>query len=641
MSLGMALLAPGCGQRGADETPGALVLVIIDTLRGDRLGCTGYAPAITPVLDSLATRGVLFTRAMTPAPLTLVAVSSLFTGRLPQQHGIRDNGHYVLPADEVTLAERFRAAGWRTDAIVAAAVLGSECALDAGFDRYDDDFSGPYPIYDPTLRPLAETLHGNRLRADRVTDRALARLAEYERAGDSRFFLCVHYFDVHSVYDPPPAYAAMHPGRPYDGEISFVDAQLGRLFTALRDRPDVMVVVVSDHGESQMEHGEPQHGLLLYESTLHVPVIVSGPGVPAGTVRDDPISLVDLEPTLARHFGLRGAPAGATLPPRAGRELDWERPVEPAPLYAETMKTLLSFGWSPLRAVRLGDLKLIRGPEEEYYDLARDPDELRPIDPAAILDRAAGLRAALDALAADDPPQRVVDRASGIDPVRHQALEALGYVTGPPRRETVGDVRELPDPKRHIGEFVQRQLALRDWRLGVYWSDEGEPQRAMALLDSSIALSPSAGAYVARGKLYRQQGAARAARRDFDRSLALMIEENPMVRILRESVAESGRLPAGFEDEALRPAVDYLGSLHLARSEPDSALVYLRWMVDHDTGDGSIDMARSHYNLGLAAYRSGHIEEARQHLEAYLRAAPDDAQAALVRRLIDEKLSGP
>jgi len=196
-----------------------LVLIVIDTLRGDRLGSVGYSPAHTPTLDSLAAVGTQFRAASTPVPLTLPAMASLLTGRYPFHHGARDNDRFALPDGELTLAERFREAGFRTAAVVGSAVLAEDRGLHQGFESYDDDFQGNYPVYTPSLQVLAAEFSRTQRRADVVTDLALKRA---QAMGTDPYFLLVHYFDVHMYYDPPPAFAALHPGRPYDGEVSFV-----------------------------------------------------------------------------------------------------------------------------------------------------------------------------------------------------------------------------------------------------------------------------------------------------------------------------------------------------------------------------------------------------------------------------------
>jgi choline-sulfatase len=506
----LAFLFAGCGA-GSSEAPKSLILIVIDTLRGDRLGYSGYARAITPTLDSLAAAGVVFDDAMTPAPLTLPAVASLLTGRLPFHHGIRDNDRFVLSPGEETLAERFAAAGFRTGAVVGSAVLARDRGLDQGFEVYEDRFSGPYPVYDPTLEPLISQLASSERRADVVTDRALEMLKSF--AADP-FFLLVHYFDVHMFYDPPPAYRSLHGGDAYDGEVSFVDAEIGRLLRGI-DMKDALVVVVSDHGESNGEHGEPQHGFLLYQSTLRVAALASGPGAPAGVRRTDLVSLIDFEPTLARLFRL-----GAPEVPRNGRALELSRAERrPAAQYAEAFHPLVSYGWSELRAIRDGSLKLIEGGgRSELYDLVKDPAELRSM---ANDDRARELRKKLAAMSPGDDPESIRAAALGRSASnRTEMLEGLGYFGAGASARTAP--RKRPHPADALPRWLRTQEAKTLFKDAYREITTGNPAAALTILDQAIALDASlADLWYLRGYARRELSDLDGARADVASALEL------------------------------------------------------------------------------------------------------------------------
>ncbi len=627
LAAGAAL---SCAPGRPKDAPRSLVLIVIDTLRGDRLGSYGYAPAVTPTLDSLAAAGTRFADAMTPVPVTLPAVSSILTGRLPFHHGVRDNDAFVLQPDQTTLAERFRDRGWRTGAVVASAVLNPDRGLDRGFKTYDADFHGPYPVYDPVYHKEAPEFAATRRRADTVTDLALKELTRF---GDRKFFLFVHYFDVHMVYDPPPAYAAMHPGSPYDGEISFVDAEIGRLLAEVRKRAGVLVVVTADHGESQGEHGEPQHGFLLYQSTLHVPLIATGPGVPEGAVRNDLVSLVDLEPTLARTFRL--ADGG---PPPDGRTLAWNRPDPDPPIeYAETFRTRVSYRWKELRAARLGGWKLVRGNEDRFYDLAADPGEVHPVADAPEADR---LRRFLDAITETDPPDAVLARAAGgADPERREMLRSLGYVgatdAGPATDAAV------PDPEDELPRWTRLQVSKTLLLRAQTLLEAGKAGPGTALLDSVLTRNPDlAEAWYVRG-LARERlaGDTAGARADFRACLARdprHIEAHRELALLAE--ASGGDAEARKEWEAVHEldaadpaALTHLADWHLHHGEPGAALPFLRALADQRPDDPAV-----RFNLGLAAQRAGRPEEAEEHFRAYLKLAPEGETADEVRKLLEE-----
>ena len=303
------LAAAACGPRTAPATPPApanILLITIDTLRADRLG-RGF----TPALDRLGSQGLRFTEARSVVPLTLPAHVSIMTGLLPPAHGIRVNGAARL-GNTATIATQLKAAGYQTRAIVGAFVLDRRFGLEPGFDRYDDRISR-----DPRAM---DTLQAERPAAE-VIGRALALLSETSTAAP--WLMWVHVYDPHAPYAPPPADLARAGGVGYDGEVAYVDGEIARLLAAVESRPDAprtAVIVTGDHGEGLGEHGEATHGMLVFESTLRVPLIIRAPGV-APAERRDAASLIDIAPTV---LALAGRPA-AQLP---GRSLLASPPAE-------------------------------------------------------------------------------------------------------------------------------------------------------------------------------------------------------------------------------------------------------------------------------------------------------------------------
>ncbi|HOX25712.1 MAG TPA: sulfatase-like hydrolase/transferase [Candidatus Krumholzibacteria bacterium] len=439
----LALLA-GCGER-ADApasslaelvAPGALaghhlLLVTLDTTRPDHLGCYGDARARTPVLDELARRGLRVDGAVTCCPVTLPAHASLLTGLEPPRHGVRDNGRYRLPADGArTLAEELRDAGYATAAILGCFVLDRRFGLDRGFEHYD--FRATADGFQP-LRP-----EFNERDAREVTDAALLWLSRRETDRDARpFFLWVHYFDPHLPYRSPLAASPAFRDRPYDAEIAHVDAELGRLLArfaeaGLRDR--TVIVVVGDHGESLGEHGEPTHGLFLYDSTVRIPLIFAGAALDGRARRldDRVVSIVDLRPTLEDLLGLaRSEPCdGISLfaPPAADRAV-----------YLETELPLGLAGWSPLFALRTRTEKFVLAPQPESYDLAADAGETRNRWTAGGHPSAGLERMLRDRLASQGEEIR---GRRAIDDLEARRLASLGYVLA-----SGDEAAERPDPK--------------------------------------------------------------------------------------------------------------------------------------------------------------------------------------------------
>ena len=277
----------------ADPRP-SILLVTLDTTRADRLGPYGYMLAQTPTLDALAAQGVVYTRAYATCPLTIPSHASLFTGRTPPSHGVRDNGDYVLPETAITLAERFAEAGWRTAAFTAAFPTQARWGLNQGFERY----------HDPLRRLPTQLDWSDQRAADEVITDALATLPGLAKDGEP-LFVWVHLFDAHWPYEPPEPALSAHPGRPYDGEITFADAELGRLIAWFDEaRPGGVVVITADHGEGLGDGGERTHGFLLHDGTVRVPLIVRAPGLTALGRVDDPVSHLDVAPTLLNLAGL-------------------------------------------------------------------------------------------------------------------------------------------------------------------------------------------------------------------------------------------------------------------------------------------------------------------------------------------------
>src|SRR5215212_5202740 len=284
----LLLLLAAC--RREPSRPPNVLLITLDTLRADHVGAYGSRAGSTPAIDSIAARGVRFEQAGSAVPLTLPSHATILSGLLPLHHGVRNNGAGSFPSDRPTLATLFSEKGYRTAAFLGAFVLDRRFGLNRGFDVYDDEIPR-----DPTL---GDHLEAER-RGDAVADRAAAWLSQ----PDSRpFFAWVHLYDAHAPYTPPEPFRTRYAASAYDGEIAFVDQQIGRLLAALEQsgqRDRTIIVVTGDHGEALGEHGELTHGLLLYEGTLRVPLIIEAPGTLDPHVVTTPVSLADVAPTVA------------------------------------------------------------------------------------------------------------------------------------------------------------------------------------------------------------------------------------------------------------------------------------------------------------------------------------------------------
>jgi choline-sulfatase len=383
-----------------------VLLITIDTLRADRLGSYGHAAARTPTLDALARRGTRFSHAYATAPITLASHASMMTGRYPPGHGARHNG-IAMRNDVPTLAEAFRRATFETGAFVSAFPLDKRFGLVRGFNVYDDELPRREDGRHATERAGAATV-----------DRAIAWMRA--RPATARIFAWVHLFEPHAPYGTPDEARARDASSRYDDEIAIADREIGRLVDAWRDLPDTLVVATADHGEAFGEHGEIGHSIFVYDTTLQVPMILAGPGVPIAVV-DEPVTVADIAPTLAA-FG--------ALPPVGEDGMDL-RPIVAGQgaggraLYAESFAPLVDFGWAALRSMRQDGVKLIAAPRPELYDLRADVREERNIvgERAAL---ASELAARVDQISGPILPPR----QAPIDADALARLRSLGYASG-------------------------------------------------------------------------------------------------------------------------------------------------------------------------------------------------------------------
>lgn len=340
-----------------------VLLITLDTTRADRLGCYGHAEAVTPNLDGLAKRGVRFLKAYTPVPLTFPAHCSVMTGTLPLYHQARNNGSYYLEEGILTLAETFRRAGYKTAGFVASFTLDSRFGLDRGFERYDDELKA------------GEILKN--YRSERTAREVVEAFLPWLAANaDEKFFAWVHFYDPHLPYDPPSPFKEKLSRSPYDGEIAFMDSELGRILAKLEEEgilDDTLIVVAGDHGEALGEHREIDHGLFLYEATTRVPLLfVHEKALPPGKTVPSTVRLTDIMPTVLDLAGLpvpEAVQGVSLLPWIAGRK------SADLAAYLETHYPFENFGWSELKGVVNGRWKLIQAPRLELYDLAGDPHE--------------------------------------------------------------------------------------------------------------------------------------------------------------------------------------------------------------------------------------------------------------------------
>ena len=459
----LAALGAAGRARGHD-----LLVITLDTVREDHLGCSGYAGAETPFIDGLAETGVRFEHAIAPTPITLPSHASLFTGLDAVTHGVRNNGTFVLGEAHVTLAEQLKEAGYLTAAFVGAYVLDDRFGLAQGFDHYDDSVN-------PSTGSRRSG-HFNERSAYQVTEAALAWMrSELPKAPDRPLFTWLHFYDAHHPYEPPGEYGTRFRPRPYDGEIAFMDAQIARLFEYLESigrAGRTLCVITSDHGEGLGEHSEQTHSRLLYDSTLRVPLILSSPGLfpEAVVVRDRVAGLVDLTPTLLDLLGVESSQE------HDGRNLFSAEVDEDRSIYVETLAPLLNHGWAPLQGLhRLGD-KFISAPAPEFYDVAADPGELDNLYPGTPPGAERLEQELAQRLAGEVSPLELRGSEEAMDPELARRLAALGYTRTALPRGPIG----VLDPKDMMPAYTQMMEARSLTDSGQHGSAEAKNRAILA-----------------------------------------------------------------------------------------------------------------------------------------------------------------
>jgi len=447
----------------AEAPPRNLLLITIDTLRADHLSCNGAQNVATPNLDRLARGGANFDRARSSVPLTLPSHASLLTGNYPPTHGVRDNTASRLPESQLTLSEVLRSNGYETAAFLGSFVLDRRFGLEQGFDIYDDRVS--------KTPEMLESLEAER-NAGAVFDAFESWLSSREAEGP--FFAWLHFYDPHAPYAPPEPYATRYKSDPYAGEVAHVDEIVGRVVTHLEEAAlleRMVIAVVGDHGEGLGQHGERTHSLLIYNSTLHVPMILFAPGlIEPGSRVESLVRTIDLAPTL---LDLLAVPEelgeGRSLSTLLGKSQ--KSPVgesESGPLsYSESLYAKLNLGWSSVRGLETETHRLILGPDPELYDVTADPGEMLDLA-SARPEVVAKMTQQLDQLNLQHDPADTALMAPDIDPETVEQLRSLGYLSGSSASGAVIGKDGEVNPRKYIGDWERIEEGLRYYAQGDY-----------------------------------------------------------------------------------------------------------------------------------------------------------------------------
>ncbi len=645
------------GARGAEEArPTPVILISVDTLRADHLSSYGYRRFATPQIDSLGRGGTIFTAIDAQIPLTLPSHTSLLTSTYPFVNGVGENGRQV-PQGLVTLASVLKSHGYQTAAFIGGYFLARQYGLDRGFDVYDSPF-GPQTSVVRALdlkRP-----------AEQVTNAAAQWLADHCAEPT---FVFIHLYDLHKPYDPPKQYLRKYGHDEYDAELGYTDDVLGRFFELLSQRGlfgRSLIVVTADHGESLGEHGESTHGYFVYQSTLHVPLIVHWPegmGPYPGRC-GSPAGLIDVAPTILEALRL---PEPASFQGRSLLDLlDPQAPASPREVYSESLYAHDNFRCAALRSVRAGNYQYISAPRPELYDLARDPGELRNLVTG---DRvlAASLHDQLAALLSEYAPQGPAAQPTPVSPRDKGPLRALGYLAlaGP----EPAPAENGADPKDRLGEYRLYLRATRLARIGRLpeaaatfrriiaedpadfparvdladcYMEEKQYDAAIRVLQVAYDLAPHSVSVEERiATLWLSTGHYRRAREEYHSLLSINPHDDLAEYNLGVIAVIEGRLRDG--ERHLRAALQLqpqsaeahnaLGEAFLRGGRMSAAETEFEEAIRLDAG-----YPIAYYNLGRVFEKQGRMREAAQEFRAALRVDP---QLASARRALKQIASAP
>ncbi|HVL68339.1 MAG TPA: sulfatase-like hydrolase/transferase [Vicinamibacterales bacterium] len=596
-----------------------VLLITLDTTRADRIGAYGYAAARTPNLDALARSGVRFDDATVSAPITGPSHAAILTGHHAPRFGVRDNVMTPLPDEAVTIAEILADRGFSTGGFIGAFILDRPYGFAQGFGAFD----GGFTRVDAGSEANAERP------ASAVVDDAVKWIASLDAA--KPFFAWVHLYDPHAPYTPPAPFA-----QDYDGEIAYVDQQIGRLLESLRARQvfgRTLVAVIADHGESLGQHGEDEHGVFLYDTVLRVPFIVSGPGARPGHVVTEQVRGIDVVPTILEALGME-PPAdldGESLGPL----LDGRTRANVPPSYAETHYPRLHYGWSELRSIRADGWKAIDAPRPELYNLRDDPREEKNLYAVQqpLADRMIGEAARLgrELGGGSQPPAKQPDRET-LD-----RLRSLGYVgvsaarpsgeRGPDPKDRIAERREYnrlmseaidalrggrPDaavPKfRRLIEINDRAYDVHQF-LGEAYERMGRLNEALGEYEYAALLNPEAVTpHVAAAEVHLRQGDTARARKRLQEAATVEAQAFEVLMLEARILQREGRLPdalAAYERASTRNPANpraraQMVEIAVQTGRLDVAEAQLRRLLDM-----GYEPARTHFGLGRVAEMRG------------------------------------
>jgi arylsulfatase A-like enzyme/Tfp pilus assembly protein PilF len=588
-----------------------VVLITIDTLRADHLGCYGYKQIKTPNIDGLAAEGARFERAFAVVPVTLPSHSSMLTGTYPMLSGMHDFSGNKLSPLQPTMASVLKQAGYQTGAVIAAAVLDSRFGLNQGFDFYYDHFE--------FSRLDEANLDEMERPGNAVADVALDWLGKNSQ---KKFFLWMHLYDPHFPYHPPEPYSHEYAAQPYDGEIAFADEQIGRLLRFLKEKgiyKNTLIVLCGDHGESLGEHGEKTHGFFIYNATMHVPLIIRLPEQAAGRTVADPVSLVDLMPTILGAVGLEvpsQVQGRSLLAEVRGGPTDRDRV-----LYGETYLPRIHFNWSELRGSENTKYHFIDAPKPELYDLAKDPGEVHNLfsEKKAVAEE---MRAKLVGMIRDYSAGKEMAEKTGLDPALLERLKSLGYAGFSGGSDPTISSRDLVDPKDRVATYELISQAMADGQHSRYQESIDKLKEVVKTEPNSVPAHYLQGLDYYRLKMYPQ------AADELQKTVQLSPDYALAFFNLGMAQAHAGQMDAAIAtlrrtlqlDATNFEAAYNLGVAFLQKQELEPAAAAFRQSVTINP-----DLARGHRALGETLIYMNQVDEAVVELRRAVDLAPEES----------------
>jgi arylsulfatase A-like enzyme/Flp pilus assembly protein TadD len=588
-----------------DKRPNVL-FIIVDTLRADHLGCYGYSQIKTPNIDSLAKGGTLFKNVIAQAPLTFPSHCSLFTSTYPQFNNMRDNGNQRLGKANITLAEKLQDNGYTTAAFIGTFVLDSKFGLDQGFQIYDDQ------MQKVTAKRVIKMMDEEERKADKVTEAAINWLKANK---DKKFFLWVHYYDPHTIYNPPSPYKELYKNNLYDGEVAFCDEYIGVLLASLKELnldSNTLIIFASDHGESLGEHDENGHAIFVYDTTTRVPLIFSYPGViPEGKVIENQVSLIDIMPTILDLLGIKknkeiqGRELARLI---KGNQKSWDLPA-----YSESFYAKLHFNWSQLQAYYVGDWKYIKSSEPELYNVKDDPTELINLAKAKT-DIVNQLNKQLQGfLKKTGAPEKKETKAE-IDKETKEKLMSLGYIGG-----SVSSGSE-PVPREMIQVMEKMNLYTR-------MANEGMIDRAIAGFIEVSNIDPTnMEANLRLAQCYKEQGKYDEAIKYFRKAASSKANLPEVHNGLGTIYKDMGRAEEALKEFKLAleldpedaAAINNIGWYYQQKLQVDKAMEYYQAALKLDN-----NMATTHSNIAILYRIKGNLDKAIEELNIAMKLEPE------------------